>query len=193
MCKHLQNFYRYNYYCTSCGNICKNCSINCKYKGHFLYDLFNDMTDMNKKIEYISKEIKKLENQIMEDKRINIEAENNTEFLNDLEKRTDNINNINENIIEMDSLLNYEEDYSIKEFYLKLFKIIINDYKYYPNYTHFKNIDNIVNFFQFPSFDRIKEIILKYSYSKENTLKLFGEIFTKINHENFFLIIKKKS
>ena len=76
MCKHSEYYYRFKFYCTTDKkNKCKKCARICHNKEHFLINLYSEMEDIYKKVEYISKEISKKEAHI----------ENNKNYINDEE------------------------------------------------------------------------------------------------------------
>ena len=92
-----------------------------------------------------------------------------------------------------------EEENNFKKF----IRIIINDYKNYPNMSHFCNIQNIFYFFDLhynkgnignlSSNENIesKEIIIEY-INNDSILNLFNEKFVKSNEDKFYLEIKGK-
>ena len=87
----------------------------------------------------------------------------------------------------------------------QLIIIIINDYKKYPNFSHFLNIQNLLYFFKIennPEIEKeeekinslliknIEPIIIEYINNNSNTIKLFSKIFVKNNKKNFKIEIE---
>ena len=89
------------------------------------------------------------------------------------------------------------------EFY-KFLRIIINDYKNYPNFIHYYNIQNIFYFFNLnnnQSKDNINNNIKEYHEKEEITIKyiknnsninLFNENFVNNNKDKIYLEIEGK-
>ena len=79
--------------------------------------------------------------------------------------------------------------------YKKLFNIIINSNKDYPNYEYRKIISNCEKYanLYYEDFNKIK---LKYEFNeediKEGEIQLFGVKFVNTNRDNCFLIINRK-
>jgi len=74
--------------------------------------------------------------------------------------------------------------------FYNLIKIIINDYKNYPNFSHFFNIINLLHFFNIeekPIIEKLenriiknnKPIIIKYNNNISGKTKLFSKTFEK--------------
>ena len=91
-----------------------------------------------------------------------------------------------------------EEDFNI------LIKIIIDDYKNFPNYSHFFNIENILRFLNIRDklkfkynklindnneFNENNEIIIEYINNINNKTKLFSKKFVENNKEKVYLEI----
>ena len=117
-----------------------------------------------------------------------------------------NINNtyiiINKNN-DICEILSKEEEY----YFNKLIYIIINDYKNYPNFSHFFNIKNLLYFFNIEDKPKIekegkilnnevinnsKPIIIEYNNNISNKTKLFSKTFVKNNKKNLRLKLRVK-
>ena len=109
-------------------------------------------------------------------------------------KLNENNNDVGENEIKQLSNV-IDQLVKKKELYDRLFKIIIENHKNYPNYEYRKIISNIEKFVTV-RYKEYNEIKLKYKFNEDDIIdskiKLFGEIFVNNNKENCFLIIKGK-
>ena len=100
-------------------------------------------------------------------------------------------------------ILSEEEE----EMFNKLIGIIINDYKTYPNFSHFFNIKNLLYFFNIEDKQIIEKegkkldnnviqnnesIIIEYNNNILNTTKLFSKTFVKNNKKKCTIEIKGK-
>ena len=85
----------------------------------------------------------------------------------------------------------------------ELVNIIINDYKYYPNFTHFFNIRNLLYFFNIENkpiqnegninlIEKKEPIIIEYINDGTKKIKLFSKIFVKNNKKNCSVEIEGK-
>ena len=89
----------------------------------------------------------------------------------------------------------------------KLINIIINDYKMYPNFSHFFNIKNLLHFFNIEDYIVIEKeqkkiggklikknepIIIEYINNYPYKTKLFSKIFVKNNKKKFKIEIEGK-
>ena len=136
----------------------------------------------------------------------NIKLEQLLKILNNNNKpfKEYNINNIlaiidkNNYIYE---ILSKEEEY----YFNKLINIIINDYKNYPNFSHFFNIKNLLYFFNIENKTIIKKerkklnnkminnnesIIIEYNNNISYKTKLFSRTFIKNNKNKFKIEIE---
>jgi len=92
--------------------------------------------------------------------------------------------------------LSEDEDNRFKQ----LINIILNDYKEYPNFSHFLNVKNLLHFFKIENNSEIKEeevkinnilinniepVIIEYINNNSKKIKLFSKIFVKNNKKNF--------
>ena len=101
--------------------------------------------------------------------------------------------------IELTNITNENNDNNINEeeknCAAKLFSIIIQDYKDYPNYNHIKTIENIEKYI-IAFLDDCEQLNLKYQIVAEDFenkyFNLFGDLFVNNNKENCFLIINEK-
>jgi len=163
------------------NNICQDC-FNKKDSNDIIIN-FYDIKMNNEEI------FKKLEDYSVY---TNDNCENNIETIK--------IIKINETIFEK---LSEEEEIIFK----KLIIIIINDYKNYPNFSHFFNIKNLLHFFNIddkPIIEKEKEeekgdykliknneqIIIEYINNNPHKTKLFSKIFVKNNKKNFKIEIE---
>ena len=150
--KHKQEF---RYYCTKCHtNICKDC---CEFhlnQNHklIIFD-FNNYAirkKVNKLIEYFnSKENSNNKIKKNQDNNENISElmENSSIFQEELNsEKLKNNETIHEIRIENNSKAIIVEKNPY--YFYELFKIIYYDYIYFPNYSHFFNIDNIYRFME---------------------------------------------
>ena len=131
------------------------------------------------------------------------------------EKIEELINNINNSMDNNSKYTHLEQFSSEKDFY-KLIKIIIDDYKNFPNYSHFFNIENILRFLNIKDKSEFKynkdnkdindnnnenkiennienndnnEIIIEYINNINNKTKLFSKKFVENNKEKMYLEI----
>ena len=122
------------------------------------------------------------------------------------------ISNEENDTIIIDKIINNEEDghYEILSVedeinFNYLIKIIINDYKNYPNYSHFFNIINLLYYFNIEDrpiieklenriIQNIEPIIIEYNNNNNisNKTKLFSQIFVKNNKNKFRIEIEGK-
>ena len=99
------------------------------------------------------------------------------------------MNNVNDNSIDNNSKYTQLEQFSTEEDFYKLIKIIIDDYKNFPNYSHFFNIENILRFLNIRDKSKFKynnyindnnelnknnEIIIEYINNINSKTKLFS-------------------
>ena len=143
---------------------------------------------------------------------------NNIIKFDDIKIEDEKIQKIKENINFNDININNDENIKIikinDSYYEKLYKeerirfkklilIIINDYKNYPNYSHFFNIKNLLYFFNIENNpinkkeeknDKLIEynepIIIEYINNNPYITKLFSKIFVKNNKKNFKIEIE---
>ena len=207
--------------CSKCSNDCidhkdkihvlsldKNIINKCKYIIQKIKEKMNhyidDIDDNNQNYEFDNDYEDNISNYKFIPEQINTDFENN----NNMTKKEKNFvlkkNNSNKDIInndEKEEIINiinennneglYEDEY----YYLKLFAIVINDFKNYPNFNHFETISNIEQFIIL-SYGDFHDINLIYEFEEENiqnnSIELFGEIFVNNNYENCFLIINEK-
>ena len=153
------------------------------------YEFDNDDEDNISNYKFISEQINtdyEKNNKNTKKKEFFIIKKDNKDIIND-DKKEEIINIINEN--------NNEGLYEDEYYYLKLFAIVINDFKNYPNFNHFETISNIEQFIIL-SYGDFHDINLIYEFEEENiqnnSIELFGEIFVNNNYENCFLIINEK-
>jgi len=121
------------------------------------------------------------------------------------------ISNEENDTIIIDKIINNEEDghyeLSVEDEinFNYLIKIIINDYKNYPNYSHFFNIINLLYYFNIEDrpiieklekriIQNIEPIIIEYNNNNNisNKTKLFSQIFVKNNKNKFRIEIEGK-
>ena len=112
-----------------------------------------------------------------------------------------NINSKFKNIITKDKILskNEEEEFNI------LIKIIISDYKNYPNFVHFFNIKNLLYFFKIEGnstiekkekelnnkiFENNEPLIIEYNNNISYKTKLFSKTFVKNNKKKIKIEIE---
>jgi len=193
----LEHNEKFAYYCTKCQrHLCLDCSENCDKKKHFLLDLIYDRKT-RKRIKKILSPIKeKYLKYIKHNDEIG-ESEENSHFLSDSNetilidfKNNCYKKNNNKNINSKENFSLIEE--ANEEYFIKLFIIIINDYKNFPNYNHIKNIANIELLLDYFYLNKNNEIKLTYKNNNDiNNLKIFGDKFIKNNKDNFILIINK--
>jgi len=163
-----------------------------KYKGFSKFFLDNFCEDCKKFKNAINdKDIIRFDDITIEEKKIDklIEIINNKN--NDISEGTSGktSNNIKLSI-------NFDEKLSEKEEkrFKKLIDIIINDYKNYPNFSHFFNIKNLLYFFKIEDMpidkeeslndkltDKNEPIIIEYINNISNKTKLFSKEFVKNN------------
>ena len=171
----------------------------------FSEDDKEDEDDYNREIKDHNKFIKE-KHLLIELKSIELDNEKLNRIITII--NSNNINNldINENkqnikLFKIDDntfeKITEEEENNFKKF----IRIIINDYKNYPNMSHFCNIQNIFYFFDLhynkgnignlSSNENIesKEIIIEY-INNDSILNLFNEKFVKSNEDKFYLEIK---
>ena len=102
--------------------------------------------------------------------------------------------NEREEIFDIFDKINNGENYD-NEQYIDLLSIFIYEYINYPNYNLLKNISNAEKFaiLLFKDFNKIN---LKYDINEKNikddSIKLFKDIFVNNNKENCFLLINEK-
>ena len=133
---------KFKYYCISCTrNICKECCQNHLNKNHDVvvfdyqnFETYEKIKDIN---EYLNSENIEINEKMVEG------YENYKDNIN-IKRESFKVNKIEENTSEKLSGKRMEE---IHSYYIKLIKIIINDYLRYPNYYHFFNIENIYRVF----------------------------------------------
>jgi len=100
-------------------------------------------------------------------------------------------------------IISKEEEY----YFNKLINIIINDYKNYPNISHFFNIKNLLYFFNIEDKQIIEKeekkldnkiininesIIIEYNNNISNKTKLFSKAFIKNKKKNLRLKLRVK-
>jgi len=161
-------------------NYCQDCLINKqKYNNNIIF--FDELKNEDEKLFQIENQLKSVrdwDNSL-----------NNQEVIECIK--------INDSYYE--NLSKYEETR-----FKKLIKIIINDYKNYPNYSHFFNIKNILDFFKTDISNNEKKeqkrksiliknnepIIIEYFNNNPYKTKLFSKIFVKNNKNNFKIEIE---
>ena len=179
ICKEHHEYFKY--FCKTCLiNICDECKI--YYHDDFPHEIIE--LEYNNKIDN-----EKLDKIITIINSINIDESNIDENIKFVQ--------INYNFFE--KVTKDEEN----EFY-KFLRIIINDYKNYPNFIHYYNIQNIFYFFNLNnnrSKDNINNNIKEYYEKEEITIKyiknnsninLFNENFVNNNKDKIYLEIEGK-
>ena len=163
----------FEYFCGRCLlNICKECEKN--HESHSNLIEFKSIKVDNDKLNEI---ITKINEAKKDDINFLYEALQNNKLI----KANDNYEIITEKDI---------NDFN------KLIRIIINDYQQFPNFSHYFNIKNIINFYFVNECKRnIKnvnnEINIEYINNK-STINLFSEKFVKRNKDKLYLKIKGK-
>ena len=133
----------------------------------------------------------------------------NEKILQLLEKINEHNDNNNENINDIKIIKNNDSNYGNliedeEKRFKQLINIIINDYKNYPNFSHFFNIKNLLHFFKIENNPEIKKeekiesilikniepIIIEYINNNQNKIKLFSKIFVKNNKKKFKIEIE---
>jgi len=162
-------------YCQTCINIHKF-----KFENDIIIK-FDDIKIENIKIEQLLKKIN------YNDKPFD-ESNNNTNIIIDK----------NNDIYE---ILSKEEE----EYFKNLINIIINDYKNYPNFSHFFNIKNLLYFFNIENIPIIgkeiikldnkiikndEQIIIEYNNNISYKTQLFSKTFVKNNKKKFKIEIE---
>ena len=125
------------------------------------------------------------------------------------EKIEELIKNINDSMGN-NSKNSHLEQFSAEEDFYNLIRIIIDDYKNFPNYSHFFNIENILRFLNIKDKSKFKynkdindindnndnnefnennEIIIEYINNINNKTKLFSKKFVENNKEKMYLEI----
>ena len=179
---------KFKYFCKTCLlNICEKCKNNYHdFKPHEPIEIKSMKID-NEKLNEIKNEINANNNMIYSDL-------NRTEIIK--------INFIDE---ETNEKVTEEEESKFN----KLIRIIIHDYKNYPNFSHIFNIKNILHLFNLNKCEgkndnNIKEFDNKYLQSKgkdeiiikyinnNSTIKIFNEEFVKKNKDKVHLEINGK-
>ena len=199
---------KYSYYCKKCKlNFCIKCSKDCKEHKNELIMFGIDDKDIKEKADYIIDRLKNKntiktnkislidESIITKNSQSNIENDINEEDENILVNISNINNENNDDIINIKNENNFEIYEEGNYNFINLFKIIINDYKNFPNYNNIKTISNIERF-ALLYFHDYNEIKLNYEFYEDNIkdnyeVELFGEIFVNNNKENCFLIIKE--
>ena len=160
----IHKYKKFKYYCIKCNkNLCKKC---CEEHPCSINDIKNFV--------FMSKEA---------NRKMNIINKINDEF---------NINNNSKNYFKSNLNNSQSNDVnSIKEeinksYFCEFIKIILDDFKLFPNYSHFINIDNIYFFLS------RREMEIEYNYNDRLGIKLFGNQFVKNNKNKLFLVIDNK-
>ena len=86
-----------------------------------------------------------------------------------------------------------EKNKSEKDFpFYKLLSIIVNDFKNFPTYEQFQNINNAINFRNYPYVigEPDIEFNMLYIFNKNNT-QLFGREFIENNKDNCYVVINE--
>ena len=194
---------KFKYYCIKCQrNICEDCLNDCKGQSHNLIKLINEKEE--KIIKKIEDEISKIKKNFIEisnyksdfpnTETIKYERNSNSQILvkkNKTEGKSEGtgISKLHTKTDELDKFSN------VNDYFFNLFKIIFNNYKLFPNYTHIININNVLQFFN-SYYYKVKnsEILLKYKVMDEKVekIKLFGEKFIHNNKDNFYLSINNE-
>ena len=140
---------------------------------------------------------------------IEIEKEKIIKLLEKINEDNDYNNDIVNNIIIIKKNDNIYEKLSEDEYkrFKQLINIIINDYKEYPNFSHFLNIQNLLYFFKIENnssiikqekkidaklIKNIEPIIIEYINNNSNKIKLFSKIFVKNNKKNCKIEVEEK-
>jgi len=167
------------------NNFCEDCN---EYHDEIYY---NDIIKFD--------EIRIEENKIKE---INEKINNNQEISEEISEEESNnfeIIEINESTLEK---ISGKENKRFK----KLINIIINDYKNYPNFTHYFNIKNLLYFFKIEDksiekeentlddnlIEKNESIIIEYINNISDKTKLFSKIFVKNNKNKCSIEIEGK-
>ena len=169
--RHKQEF---RYYCPNCRkNICKDCCEShfqkkCKYDFIvFDFNTFDTRKKVNKLIEYYNNKNKNIEIKQEQINNVNIseliENTSSSKEETNSERLKNNDEAINKIIPKDNSNIIIEENNPY--YFYDLFKIIYKDYKKYPNYSHFFNIDNIFKFVE-------KELANKNNNEIKNNIKI---------------------
>ena len=172
--------YKYKYYCINCNkNICKECCYNHLGECHDLivFDFINQET---------IKKIIEIEILIKRYKEMNPTISKIDDELDLYNDSCYKVESVNENQCEKKPL-NYLKDF------IKLINIIILDFKEYPNYSHFYNIENIYRFL----INKIKSSICKVESQNINTIGFFCNIniekpYNPSNKCPYLIIMRKK-
>ena len=199
---------RNDFYCEDCHeNMCSICkienTIKCEHENKII---LSDDKKIIKTVKYI---IKKMEQrrQFLDliEQNFNQSSESNEiTVLNDNDNNINNIDNDlnldlfdgceNEKIIN-DSSESNDQNYEIIDSYINLLTLIIYHYKYFPTYNLLKTISNAEKFLVL-LFKDFNEINLKYGIKtkniKDDSLKIFKDIFVNNNKEHCFLLINQK-
>ena len=166
------------------NNHCQSCIDNYKYISKYDNDFikFDDIKLEDKKIEQLLKKIS-----------------NNYKIFDE-----SNINNSFQ-IIEKNNGIYVKLSKEEIEKFNQLINIIINDYKNYPNFSHFFNIKNLLFFFNIEDKPLIEKevikldskiiknkepIIIEYNNNISNKTKLFSKTFVNNNNKKFKIEIE---
>ena len=171
-------------------------------KSNILSDSDENMNDINNNISKYriishpynnNNENKEYNNNIAKNSSIHEEYCEVLKVNNDINTNMIDINE-REEIFDIFDKINNGENYD-NEQYIDLLSIFIFEYINYPNYNLLKNISNAEKFaiLLFKDFNKIN---LKYDINEKNikddSIKLFKDIFVNNNKENCFLLINEK-
>ena len=175
---------KFKYYCPKCKeNLCNECCQDhpCGYNYLKNFDYMNQ--DSKIKIEFIKKKIKEFnkDNIIINNNSKENILKNNKCLFNGATYSVIMYNNGTYIIPKEDNEI---EDMNIDNyFFKKLVYIILNNLEYYPNYSHYINIDNIYSLLC------KREMIIKYNYNDQYGIRIFGDKFVKNNKKKLYIII----
>ena len=170
-----------NNYCEECFNDMEKFDENDIIK-------FDDIKIEEKKIEELIKKIN-VKNDISEEKEISSAT-----------NKTIKMNKIDDNIY-----IPFSEEEEKR--FIKLIKIMINNYKNYPNYIHFFNMKNLLYFFNIEDKQIVRReiikldnkiirnkepIIIEYNNNISYKTKLFSKTFVKNNKKSLRLKLRVK-
>jgi len=177
-----------------------------KFKGFSKFFLNNYCEDcFNYKNEINNNDIIRFDEIKIEEKKISKIIENLNDNKDISEEISEEISNNSKSyklFQNIDKYLLKEEEIRFKE----LIDVIINDYKNYPNFSHFFNIKNLLYFFNIGNkltekdeniindnfIEKNEPIIIEYINNVSNKTKLFSKIFVKNNEKKCKIEIEGK-